>query len=623
MFRHLPESVFMEDKRWYKVTNLKVNKLSENTSHLLKAVKKYVSDWSLNSDLNNNLFPDVDELYYFGEVDEVEYSLFPFVFYCQNQNCNNVHEYYSIEDISRKNPELRCQFCKKSNIKQYPYALIHKNGDLQSISVKKNKNAKKWYDKYDGIRMKDTRRFTTATWYNYKNHKSLGELGTKTTQLPITNDMKKNNQRFLGGTHLAEGDIHYPALLTMVNLEQEKMIDRRNNENFPFIQMAGLLGLNSIKTDDYGKNFELKNENDTIQAMLNSASNESEREIILNTLKKANISTQYSEEGIIKEINDIFNNEFPKDNVVNDRLLHEFLYTWYENGGQTLNKKIEESSLRGDYVQETTLFNAKKELGNLGIEEVALLEKFPVITLGIGYTRKSFDRNKSILNPFSHNISSRPYTLIPVLKNENEAIVFKMDALRIYKWLELNSLIEGKKNPENSKEAHTMLYSKLELAGKDKQDLAMMDPSDYINNKDLFATIITFQLTHTLMHMLLHAGKSIIGLDVDSMAEYIFPSALSGAIYVSKLQGGGMGALIAAFENDLERWIRNTYEKSQTCLYDPICKGQQGACHACSYLKFSCDHFNRALSRNLLMGGNIGGKEIVGFYSKKLDDFMN
>lgn len=46
---------------------------------------------------------------------------------------------------------------------------MHLNGDLQSINVKANKGAKTWHEKYDGIRMRDTRRFTTATWYNYKN----------------------------------------------------------------------------------------------------------------------------------------------------------------------------------------------------------------------------------------------------------------------------------------------------------------------------------------------------------------------------------------------------------------------------------------------------------------------
>src|SRR5699024_2958798 len=115
------------------------------------------------------------------------------------------------------------------------------------------------------------------------------------------------------------------------------------------------------------------------------------------------------------------------------------------------------------------------------------------------------------------------------------------------------------------------------------------------------------------------AGKSVIGLDVDSLAEYIFPSGLAFTTYVSKLQGGGMGNLIAAFENDLERWINTTYEHTQLCLYDPICKDHHAACHACSYLKFSWQHFNRGVSRILLIGGKLGKNNFVGFFNHEIE----
>ncbi|WP_174316522.1 Zn-binding domain-containing protein [Exiguobacterium sp. JMULE1] len=131
---------------------------------------------------------------------------------------------------------------------------------------------------------------------------------------------------------------------------------------------------------------------------------------------------------------------------------------------------------------------------------------------------------------------------------------------------------------------------------------------------------VIFQLIHTLSHMMLNAGKSIIGLDVDSISEYIFPSSFSYAIYVSKIQGGGMGNLIAAFENDLNRWINASFEHAQLCLYDPVCKDHKAACHACSYLKFSCQHFNRGLSRTLLIGGIIEGKQIIGFLDSKVNN---
>ncbi|WP_225989747.1 hypothetical protein [Bacillus cereus] len=623
LFRFLPGSVFMEDKKWYQVTDMELNKLNEKTTHLLEAVRRYINDWNTNAGLSTNLFPEQDELYFFGEIDQIEFSLFPLVFRCNNRSCRNVHQYFNLEDLSRKNPELRCQFCSKDVIKQYPYALVHLNGDLQSINVKTNKGAKNWHEKYDGIRMRDTRRFTTATWYNYKKQISLGDLGTKRTNLPLTEEMIQNNKRFLGGTHLSEGDIHYPALKSMVNLEQQTLIERKEHESFTQIQMAALLQLDSINTGNYAQNFEIEKNNSTLQILLESAKNEEERRILLKTIKNSDLGAQFLEGDITKEVEEIFQKTFPIETVEEDRLLHEFLFSWYENDGQTIEAKLEEARINSDLVQETSYIQAQNEVENLGLESVALLEKFPVITMGVGYTRKSFDRNRSILNPFRKQISNKRYTVIPVLKNDNEAIIFKLDPLRILRWLEINKLITfNNESPNSKREAHAILYNYLLLSKMEKEDLVMLDPKDYVHDQKVLATIMTYQLVHTMLHMLLHAGKSIIGLDVDSMSEYIFPSALAGTIYVSKLQGGGMGALIAAFENDLERWLRNTYEKTQTCLYDPICKGQHGACHACSYLKFSCQHFNRGLSRNLLTGGYVGETPIIGYFSKELDEVM-
>ncbi|MGG0942066.1 hypothetical protein ABE143_07240 [Bacillus subtilis] len=622
LFRYLPGAVFLEGKKWYMVNDMKLTKLTEKTDHLYEMVSKFVEGWTANSGLSINLYPSQQELYYFAEIEQIEFSLFPLVFHCNNNRCENVHEYYSMEDLSRKNPELKCQFCKIGNLKQYPYALIHPNGDIQSIAVKKNNGAKTWREKYDGIRMRDTRRFTTATWYNYKRNISLGELGIKSTSLPLTEDMLQSNKRFLGGTHLSEGDVHYPALRSMVNLEQGILQERQNHANFVHIQLAGLLGVQSLNKD-YSQNFQTQETSNTLQILLQSVANAVEKEILLKTIQNSNLNNQLSDQGIVQEVEQFFNGQIPNDLVVNDRLLHEFLYSWYENGSQTLDAKIEEAGDRGDSLQETTYIQAKQEVRNLGIDEVALLEKFPVVTMGIGYTRKSLDRRRSILNPFKKNFGNKKHVVIPVLKNENEAIIFKLDPLRIYKWLEINDLVSCENPPKNKQEAHAFLFNFLEFSRIDPADLVMIDPTDYLDNRSLLSAIVTYQLIHTIMHMLLHSGKSIIGLDVDSMAEYTFPSALAGAIYVSKLQGGGMGALIAAFENDLERWLRNTYEKSQTCLYDPICKGQQGACHACSHLKFSCQHFNRGVSRNLLTGGyKLGEKILKGYFSPEIDNLI-
>lgn len=619
MFRYLPGAIFFENKRWYKVDNLVLNKITEETSHLMYEVRKFVDSWKANNDLSSDLYPNQNELYLFGEIQQVVYNLFPTVFRCEV--CQNVHEYYNLDDIQRKNPELKCKFCTHGYLTQYPYALLHPNGDIQSINVKVNPGSNSWKEKYQGIKMNDTRRFTTATWFNSKKNIQLGYLGTKTTNRPLTQEMIKENKRFLGGTHLSDGDVFYPAIRSIVNLKRDRLVERTRNPEFPYIQFAALLELSSINKNVFSDNFLQKNNDNPLLTLLENAEDPVQKEMLLKMIKQNNLEEEIHKKTYKDEISIYFNEDFEFEKISNDRLLHEFIFSWFENQGKSIQEKVEEAQELNDSVQETTLLNGIKELKNLGFESAKLLEKFPVVTMGIGFTRKSFDRAKAVLNPFNQTINNRKHSIIPVLKNENEAIIFKLDPLRVFAWIKVNNLIDDSVTPRNKAEAHSILYDHLNLGSMDVDELSHVD-FDTLDNNLQFASILTFQLIHTQMHTLLSAGKSILGLDVDSMSEYIFPSALAGAIYVSKLQGGGMGTLIAAFDNDMERWLRNTYEKSQICIYDPICKGQRGACHACSYLKFSCQCFNRGLSRNLIIGGNVGKHLIKGYLSKEVDEYL-
>ncbi|MGC5325186.1 hypothetical protein [Brevibacillus sp. SYSU BS000544] len=625
LFNYLPGSVFMEKGRWFIVKDLRLRALNESTDHLLKSAQKFIEDWSINHELNYSLFPNREDMWFVGEIEEVNCELFPLVFYCNNSSCGNTHIYMDTDKLIKQNPQMKCEFCNKGKIHQYPYALIHANGDLQPINVKLN-DGQTWKDRLDGIRMFDTRRFTTATWYNNKSKKSLGELGTKMTTLPLPSSIK--NRRFLGGTHLADGDVHYPAIRSFVNLENSTLNKRMENPNFSYLQFAALLGLEEIKVNNFKDNFEASSENETIKKMMERASNESEREMVLKLAGLSMSDLNSVEEKIVSKVKSLFGQDVPKGQIIKDRSMHELVFSWYENEGKNLDHKIKEAEEKQNYIQQTEYINAKSQLNSYGLDNVMLLERFPVISMAIGYTRKSFDRNKSVLNPFKQKIKGKDKTVIPVLKNENEAILFRLDPTRVLAWLQVNDFIDNKLFvPKSKAESHSYLYSQFIFSEVREEDISRLSPKDYLNNKKTLASIMVFRLLHTYLHVFLQSGKTLIGLDVDSLSEYLFPSALSGAIYVSKLQGGGMGALIAVFDNDLSKWLKCSYDKAHTCLFDPVCREHHGACHACQYLKFSCRHFNHGLSRNLLTGGIIKDYneiiEVAGYFSKEVDDILS
>ncbi|WP_440417049.1 hypothetical protein [Paenibacillus sp. SAFN-117] len=623
LFKYLPGSVFQEKGTWFMVTELKIKELNGKTDHLLQSVYSYIEQWSSNSELDKNLYPTIDKMYYFGEIEEVQYEMFPLVFYCLK--CSNVHPYRDLQQINRQNPRLRCEFCKEGQLKQYSYALVHPNGDIQPINVKSNSGST-WKERYDGVKMIDTRSFKTATWYNYKKKYHLGDLGTKSTTLPLTKTMKEKRHYTLGGTILSEGDIYYPALRSFVNLEHETLLKRKENENFPYIQIGGLFGLESVNQKNYSANFE-KKENDTLKQMWLSAKTDDQKAFVRMFAEKQNIDIDKLCNEISSEVNQIFDNEVPTEVILDDRSLHEFVFSWYENSGQSLELKLREATDNCDFVQETLFKDTQDAFKSFGIQTAMLVEKFPVLMMAIGYTRKSFDRSKAVLNPFRQRINDRERIIIPILKNENEAIIFKLDPSRVLAWLIINDFFPSISVVPNSKEkAHAIIYKHLCFTKYNIDELSRLRPNDAENDKKILGTIMTFKLIHSYIHSLLQAGKTVLGLDIDSLTEYIFPSSLAGAIYVSKLEGGGMGALTSAFDNDLKRWINGLYEKVNTCLYDPVCHQHSGVCHACMYLKFSCSHFNHGLSRNLIIGG-IDKEfnediEIKGYLSPQVDQLL-
>lgn len=67
--------------------------------------------------------------------------------------------------------------------------------------------------------------------------------------------------------------------------------------------------------------------------------------------------------------------------------------------------------------------------------------------------------------------------------------------------------------------------------------------------------------------------------------------------------GATIGALTALFEQSFTDWLRSVQSQCQ-CIYDPVCRDRDGACHACAYLaETSCRYFNLNLNRAFLFGG--------------------
>jgi hypothetical protein len=126
---------------------------------------------------------------------------------------------------------------------------------------------------------------------------------------------------------------------------------------------------------------------------------------------------------------------------------------------------------------------------------------------------------------------------------------------------------------------------------------------------------LVFGLLHTLSHVAVRRAALLCGLEGTSLSEYVLPRTLTCALYCNHRFGATIGALSALFEQSLAEWLAEI-RSCRRCVYDPVCNGRGGSCHACTHLaETSCRFFNLNLGRPFLFGGSdpIAGDIHVGF----------
>jgi hypothetical protein len=278
-------------------------------------------------------------------------------------------------------------------------------------------------------------------------------------------------------------------------------------------------------------------------------------------------------------------------------------------------------------------YEANIEKANqLGITKLRLIGAFPLILASVGYSRVyAAPQPDAALRPF---ITNRPRIPIYTIRNTTEAFMFEMDPWREAAWLIENGLTTGPQDGFAS-ETHLRLWLLYQRGGfarmpanpaqgtsaEAREFHLLLEPWERdagLQIQNIPAAL--FGLLHSVSHMLIMAGGAQIGFETDSLAEYLFHVAGSGVIYASGHQEFTIGGIVSAFNLNLNYWLSSAYEAAARCIYNPLCRSRGGACHACSYLKFSCPHFNRTVSRSFLLGGPVEGlpQELTGYWTPKI-----
>ena len=625
LFRYTPGAIFKDKYApWCTVSYLELRQTNRRFPSVMRALKHYLEPWLQANPAMKSYWQDPIQSpsrFAVGIVDRVHYQTFPLVLQCRK--CKKMHWYSSPKDMMEHNSQGQCvEGCKgKGLLRQYPYAYIHATGEIQPLIAPRNSEGN-----YKGIRMHDTGKFISAYWIGPNGKRLNPQRGNGLGLRTIKANPAWTGTRVMRGIHLGQPERFYSHTISVVDIDDEKIHGRIEHPNFGEIQLGSYIGVSGFKPHEYKQLFNetvsTDEEKDPFLVTLEQQRGMLPPEVfeqLLQSHMASRSSGRSSNLSSVKEqIDNLISGQNVFQNVRTDASLNEYLYCRYElDASISSDSMLSEAEREGLTVDKLQIQSGIRAGERIGLTDFVLHEQFPVLLAAIGFTRDSNQPGKAILRPFrsKQDDSFQAHKVpIPITLTKNEAIMFSLDSRRVIAFLKTNgmALQAPTEALKDTQLARAWLYQNLPRISMDN----IISPLG--NDKLLNGAILVQRTLHSLTHLLMHAGKKYMGLEMDSLSEYLFPSALSAAIYVSKPTNFSLGAIVTSFRHDLERWLSATRDSASSCVFDPVCRTHGGACHACTYLKFSCQLRNQGLDRGLLFGiQDLDGKgPLIGYWSE-------
>ncbi|MEU2179024.1 hypothetical protein ABZ552_32855 [Nocardia sp. NPDC019219] len=230
-----------------------------------------------------------------------------------------------------------------------------------------------------------------------------------------------------------------------------------------------------------------------------------------------------------------------------------------------------------------------------GLSEVTLLRKLPIAYLVAGYTRLSpkaqlVNKYRTIKPSFRFFEGRDSKFPIYGVKTQTEGLLFELNRLRVIEWLTASGVIDDPGVSTND-EAQRWFLERL-----DPVTNPFAAPNDLVSKAVL-------GLVHSMSHRVMKALAARCGLNVDSLAEYLFPANCAFLIYSNTRTEFTLGGLEHVYRFSLIDALRELDAESR-CIFDPPCRETfGGACAACLHVsEVACARFNTVLDRNLLFG---------------------
>ncbi len=583
LYRYLPGAVFTHEEGFIaQVHHIAGERVSDlNRRVLLEELATELAQWRPDQvgvpDPRTN--PDEYVIY---QPKEVSWDVYPLTFECKNPACGRIRRWWQqaqvVTDTNATN-ELRCLACGWK-LRQLRYVTAHNCGTMQPLHTPSCPACRS----ADHMYLEDLGSFRSSSW----RCRTCGSaVSTRFTPCNCGQYGRGGGQPYRQGYTARDQRLWYPQTLTIIN------ISGQTYDNLQRHPLRGIAALASWLGDETDLSVSLTE--------LDRPGGAPRLDAVAWQEQEARLRTAGVDEHIIDELRRSQGPAVTGVAAVNAAASPAVVEAassrpMVERAGlfdaRILDdrKTFEELRAAATGPARTAADHTATTMAALGIEDVSVTQRFPIVVASYGYSRSQRTPGTSHLVSYSQPRHYNGKTPIFAVPANTEALLVTFDARAVLGFL-------GHEGDYHHPIPGTARDAKLAFA-----ELVAADPR--VGTDD--AAGKARRLVHSGSHALVRAlDDGQTGFGESSLAEWIVPDALTTAIYVASYNDFTLGALDTVLRRRISPWLLRAADDVNHCDNDPMCsqtssQRPHAACDRCLHLSFGCRTWNADLDRRLL-----------------------
>lgn len=585
LYRYLPGAVFPHEEGFiaqvHHITGARVGDLNRTVllEELAVELDKWLPDQVGIPDPRSN--PDE---YVIMEPEEVSWDVYPLTFECTNPTCRRVVRWFRQDQLladSASTGRLRCQHqgCG-SKLRQLRYLTAHNCGAMEPLHTPRCPNC----SVPDNMYLEDLGSFRSSSW---RCRQCGAAISTRFTPCNCNRYGRGGGQPYRQGYTARDQRLWAPQTLTIINISGQTYDNLQRHPQRGFAALASLLGdemslsvsLSELDRPGGGTRMTAQQWAQQETALRASGVDESVIDSVRALQGPAITGVAAVSAAVTNEVAAAAGQRpmVERAGLYDRNIIHD-RKSFAELHGATTGA----ARIAADHTAAT--------LRRLGIEDISVTQRFPIVVASYGYTRSDRTPGSAHLRSYAQPRRYNGKTPIFAVPADTEALLVTLDARAVLGFL----ISEGD------------LAGAVPTAARDaKLQLAEVLALDQAVGGDSAAGKIR-RLAHSASHALLRAlddGQS--GFGESSLAEWVVPDALTTAVYVASYNDFTLGAFDTVLRRRLAPWLLAAAEGVNHCDNDPMCSHvsthrPHAACDRCLHLSYGCRTWNADLDRRLL-----------------------